>query len=181
MTFKISKKINTLILGVFCMLPLLGYAEPSEPVTADAPAAIEQLKTDIINLNAEFRNLEQEYLYPASVDAALFISVDAGQYFTLEAIEAQINDQPIVGHFYTEQQRQALAKGGIQKLRQLNLKPGQHQLVITIIGKDAEGNSIKRGLVHSFTKTSASLGLELQLIDSARSLSVEPKIKTWTL
>ena len=38
---------------------------------------IEQLKTDIIELNAEFKQLEQDQLYPASVDTALFVSVSA--------------------------------------------------------------------------------------------------------
>ncbi len=157
------------------------FSVVSHAASNNTPATIEQLKTDIINLNAEFRNLEQEYLYPASVDAALFVSVDTGQYFQLEAIEAKINDQPVIGHFYTENQREALAKGGIQRLRQFHLKPGEHQLVITIIGKDTQGNTIKRGITHNFTKTSSSIGLELKLIDSEQSLSVAPEIKNWTL
>ena len=184
MKLKISQKLKLLTSGCFiCILPLAGFAEPNTTMdmSSQTPASIEQLKSDIIKLNAEFRNLEQEYLYPAAVDAALFVSVDTGQYFKLEAIEAKIDDQPVVGHFYTEQQREALMKGGIQRLRQFHLKPGDHQLVITIIGKDSEGNTIKRGLTHNFTKTAASVGLELKLIDNEKSLSVAPEIKTWKL
>ena len=142
---------------------------------------IEQLKTDIIELNAEFKQLEQDQLYPASVDTALFVSVDTGQYFQLEAIEARVDDQPVIGHFYTDKQRGALEKGGIHKLSQIHVKPGQHQLVITVIGKTPDGQSIKRGITHDFEKTKDSLGLELQLFDSLKNLSMEMRIKTWSL
>jgi hypothetical protein len=179
----ISQKMKLLTTSFFCILPLAGFTAPNLPedMSIQTPASIEKLKTDIVQLNAEFRNLEQEYLYPAAVDAALFVSVDTGQYFQLEAIEARIDDQPVVGHFYTEKQREALTKGGIQRLRQFHLKPGEHQLVITIIGQNSEGETIKRGITHQFTKTAASIGLELKLIDSEKSLSVAPEIKTWKL
>lgn len=161
---------------------LIAQGKPLQPATSTEDLAeIEQLKGEIIELNAEFRNLEEAYLYPASVDTALFVSVDTGQFFELEAIEAKVDDQPVVGHFYTPSQRQALAKGGIQRLRQFYLKPGDHQLVVTIIGQDQEGNTVKRGIVHDFTKTSSAIGLELKLTDSEKSLSIEPEIKTWDL
>ena len=142
---------------------------------------IEALKTDIVELNATFKQLEKEYLYPPSVDAALFVSVDTGQFFKLTNIEARIDNNPVAGHFYTEKQQEALAKGGIQRLQEFQLKPGTYELVITVIGEDTQGNTIKRGVTHTFEKTKQAIGLELQLKDSVKTLGVQLDIKTWQL
>lgn len=142
---------------------------------------IEALKTEIVKLNATFKQLEKEYLYPPSVDAALFVSVDTGQFFKLNNIEARIDDKPVAGHFYTKKQQEALAKGGIQRLEEFQLRPGEYQLVITVIGEDTQGNTIKRGITHTFEKTKQAIGLELQLQDSVDTLGVQLNIKTWQL
>lgn len=145
------------------------------------PQAIEQLKSDIIELNAQFKNLEQEYLYPPSVDTALFISTDTGQYFKIKSIEARVDDKPVVGHFYTDKQQSSLAKGGIHRLGEFHLKPGAHQLVVTVIGEDANGQSIKRGLTHDFEKTQQAMGLEVKIMDSTKSFAVDLDVQQWQL
>lgn len=177
----LNKAIISLCAVAACALGL-GVSVPSHAAEPSSTLQeIEALKTDIVELNATFKQLEKEYLYPPSVDTALFVSVDTGQFFKLTNIEARIDNNPVAGHFYTEKQQEALAKGGIQRLQEFQLKPGQYELVITVIGEDTQGNTIKRGVTHTFEKTKQAIGLELQLKDSVKTLGVQLDIKTWQL
>ena len=180
--FKHYSALSILCFGISLSLIANTQAQTSTNTAQTlSEKAINDLKTDIVELNAEFKNLEEQYFYPDAVSAALFISLDTGQFFTLESIEAQVDEKPVIGHFYTEKQLVALQKGGIQRLGQFTLKPGPHDLVITVVGKNENGDTIKRGITKTFDKTNAAIGLELKIKDSVEKLAVELELKTWQL
>ena len=57
------------------------------PVTANDLATLDKetqsLKQSILDLNRELFVLEEELLYPANTQVAVFVSMDVGEYFAL--------------------------------------------------------------------------------------------------
>lgn len=142
---------------------------------------IEQLKNEVIKLNRELFILEEDLLFPASTQVAIFVSVDIGQFFTLDSVELKINEQDVAGFLYTERQRISLEQGGIQRLYQGNLKIGSHQLTAIFIGQDQEKRTVKRAITHRFDKEDDAIMIELKLEDNQQKYQAEVHIEEWLL
>ena len=142
---------------------------------------LQQLKAEVLKLNRELFILEEDLLFPASTQVAIFVSVDIGKFFKLDSVEVKINEQEVAGFLYTDRQRIALEQGGIQKLYLGNLKTGVHQLTAIFIGLDNEGRSIKRAVNYTFTKEEDALMLELKLVDNTSNYRSEVVVEEWAL
>ncbi|MCL1068109.1 AraC family transcriptional regulator [Shewanella olleyana] len=142
---------------------------------------LEDIKSQVIKLNRDLFILEEDLLFPASTQVAVFVSVDVGRFFTLDSVELKINSDNVAGFLYTERQRRALEKGGIQKVYMGNLKTGQHQLTAIFTGADAEGRPVQRAVNHEFEKSDETVMLELKLEDNASSYRADVKVEEWVL
>lgn len=139
---------------------------------------VETLKESVLNLNRDLLILEEELLYPPSNQVALYLSVDIGQYFNLDAVKVEIDNQLVASELYTDKQINALYRGGVQRLYIGNLKLGQHEISAIFTGKGPQQN-YKRGAKLIVEKTQAPLVLELKIIDSAAQMQPEFLIKEW--
>ena len=70
-------------------LPLA--AETVTPESAAAPTSppvldeeVQDLKAEVLNLNRELFLLEEELLFPANTQIAVFVSMDVGEFFALD-------------------------------------------------------------------------------------------------
>ncbi|MDO6677302.1 AraC family transcriptional regulator [Shewanella sp. 4_MG-2023] len=142
---------------------------------------LENIKSQVIKLNRDLFILEEDLLFPASTQIAVFVSVDIGRFFTLDSVELKINQQNVAGFLYTQRQRRALEKGGIQKVYMGNLKMGQHQLTAIFTGVDAEGRTVQRAVTHQFEKTDETVMVELKLEDNESSYRADVKVEEWVL
>jgi len=142
---------------------------------------VQKLKSQVLQLNRELFILEEDLLFPASTQIAIFVSVDIGRFFKLDSVEVKINEQDVAGFLYTERQRIALEQGGIQKLYLGNLKIGTHQLTAIFIGLDNEGRSIKIATNHIFEKEDDSLMIELKLVDNTLNYRTQLMAEEWVL
>lgn len=154
------------------------YAEQSE---SELSKSLESLKNEVLALNRELFILEEDLLFPASTQVAVFISVDIGRFFTLDSVEVKIDDKEIAGHLYTKRQRKALEQGGIQKIYLGNLKTGKHQITAIFTGVDNEGRTVKRAANYHFDKDDEAVMLELKLRDNLRNYRAEVVIEQWAL
>lgn len=141
----------------------------------------QQLKSEVLKLNRELFILEEDLLFPASTQVAIFVSVDIGQFFKLDSVEVKINEQNVAGFLYTKRQRIALEQGGIQKLYLGNLKTGEHQLTAIFIGLDNEGRTVKRATQYTFEKEDDALMLELKLVDNVSNYRTQVVVEQWAL
>lgn len=161
----------------------------TEQQTATLPSAsssklsqeLQQLKSHVLQLNRELFILEEDLLFPASTQVAIFVSVDIGRFFTLDSVEVKINEQEVAGFLYTQRQRIALEQGGIQKLYLGNIKVGTHQLTAIFIGVDNEGRSIKRATHYTFEKEEEAVMLELKLVDNTSNYRTQVVVEQWAL
>ncbi|MGB1262025.1 MAG: AraC family transcriptional regulator [Cognaticolwellia sp.] len=178
-------------LGVICsagliFLSTLLMSSPSVAANESSKSSelaneLESIKQQVLTLNRELFILEEDLLFPASTQVAIFVSVDIGKFFTLDSVELKIDDQDVAGFLYTERQRKALEQGGIQGLYQGNLKKGQHQLTAIFTGFDNEKRPVKRAASYSFVKEDDAVMLELKIEDQSQDYRAHVVVEEWLL
>ncbi|MEO0444165.1 MAG: AraC family transcriptional regulator [Pseudomonadota bacterium] len=160
-------------------------AQPSEsPAQTDGASLnqqVEDLKQAALNLNRDLLLLEEELLFPGNTQVAVFVSMDVGEFFQLDAVKVKIDDKVVGSHLYTDKQIDALYRGGIQRIYVGNVKSGEHEISAFFTGKGPAGRDYKRAAKLDFEKTSEPALLELKIVDSTQKLQPVFEIKEWEL
>jgi hypothetical protein len=165
-------------------------AASSEPATdAGAPVAapdtraldeeIQSIKKDVVDLNRDLFVLEEELLFPANTQVAVFLSMDVGEFFALDTVELRVDDKQVTKYLYTPREAEALLKGGVQRLYLGNLRVGNHELVALFTGKGPNGQDYSRGAQLKFEKSVGAKYLELKISDRQRKRQPEFEIRDW--
>lgn len=134
---------------------------------------IESLEQSLMALNAELMILEEDLLYPASSRVVVYLSMDMGELFALDAVTLKLNGKKVTHHLYTERQRRALARGGVQELWVGNARQGDNELTAFFSGGGPHGRDYKRGTTVNFTQSFAPVFVELVIDDSSASQQPE--------
>jgi len=153
-------------------------AEPA-PDTRGLDEQVQGLKKDVVDLNRDLFVLEEELLFPANTQVAVFLSVDVGSFFALDSVQLRIDRKEVIDYMYTPREVEALLKGGVQRLYLGNLKVGQHELVAFFNGKGPNQRPYKRGASIKFEKGIGAKYLELKIDDRQRKLQPEFEIRDW--
>jgi len=165
-------------------------AAAATPPAADAPAEpapdtkgldqeVQGLKKDVVDLNRDLFVLEEELLFPANTQVAVFLSMDVGDFFALDSVELKIDQKEVINYLYTPREVEALLRGGVHRLYLGNLKVGKHELVAFFSGKGPNDRDYKRGASLSFEKGIGAKYLELKINDRQRKQQPEFEIKDW--
>jgi len=169
-----------IVLLMFCSTTVT--AEPSEQ-TAGTPASLDEeiqsLKQEVLALNRELFILEEELLFPANTQVAVFLSLDIGEFFSLDSVQLKINDKVVSNYLYTQREVAALHQGGVQRLYMGNLKAGEHELVAIFTGQGPNGREYRRGASHVLTKTLGARFIELKIVDNDSSEQPDFNIREW--
>lgn len=140
---------------------------------------IQTLKSSVVDLNKDLRLMEEELLFPSSTQASVFVSTEGGQFFTLESIKLKLDGKVIATHLYSVKQRQALARGGVQRLHMTNLNNGVHVLSVFFTGLGPNGRPYKRVAELEFSKGKGSQYIELAILDDFAKQEPVFTIKQW--
>ena len=140
---------------------------------------VQSLKKQLIDLNRDLFKLEEELLYPASTQVAVFLSVDVGTFFALDSVELKLDDKDVTDYLYTEREVKALHRGGVQRLYLGNLKAGEHELIAFFTGKGPHERDYRRATTLRFDKTIGAKYIELKISDRAASLQPEFVVREW--
>jgi hypothetical protein len=167
-------------------------AAPAEAASAPAAAAsapeapkkglddrIQDVKADVIRLNRDLLVLEEELLFPASTQVAVFVSMDVGKMFSLDSVQVKLDDKIVTNYLYTPLEVEALHRGGVQRVYLGNLRTGEHEIVAFFTGKGPHERDYKRGTTIKFEKGSDPKYIELQIKDSQAKLQPEFEVKVW--
>lgn len=152
---------------------------PAPATTASLDDRIQDAKADVIRLNRDLMILEEELLFPASTQVAVFVSMDVGKLFSLDSVRLKVNDKDVSSYLYTPAEVAALHRGGVQRLYVGNLKAGTHELVAFFTGKGPHTRDYKRGTTIKFDKVTEPKYIELQIKDSTGKLQPEFEVKVW--
>jgi hypothetical protein len=188
---------TVLVLGGMALSPAWGA--DAQPVPAAAPAAsaaapaaaasapdaatldgrVQDIKSDVIKLNRDLLVLEEELLFPANTQVALFVSMDVGKMFELDSVQIKLDDKMVSSYLYTPLEVAALHRGGVQRIYLGNLKVGEHELVAYFTGKGPHDRDYKRGATVKFEKSTDAKYIELRIKDSEAKLQPEFDVKVW--
>ena len=151
----------------------------SAPVAGTLDGRIQDAKADVIKLNRDLLVLEEELLFPANTQVALFVSMDVGKMFQLDSVQVKLDDKVVAIYLYTALEVEALHRGGVQRVYLGNLKNGKHELVAFFTGKGPHDRDYRRGANVKFEKTGEAKYIELRIQDSAGKLQPEFDVKLW--
>lgn len=142
---------------------------------------IEDLKKAALELNRDLLILEEELLFPANTQIMVFLSLDVGEFFRLDAVKLSIDDKLVASHLYTTRQNDALIRGGIQRLYVGNVKTGSHEVTAIFTGEGPDNRNYKRGATIMLEKDDNPKMLELRIKDSTANMQPEFDFKEWQL
>jgi hypothetical protein len=185
--------------AVVCWVTCVGLLTPTaawaqtaaaaSPPSVSAPAPkglddrVQDLKGDVIRLNRDLLVLEEELLFPANTQVALFVSMDVGKLFSLDSVQIKLDDKLIANYLYTPLEVQALHRGGVQRVYLGNLRAGEHEIVAFFTGQGPphgeQRRDYKRGTTIKFTKGTEPKYIELQIKDATGKLQPEFQVKVW--
>lgn len=184
-----TRHILTLILALPLAWPVALYAEAPEaagastgsaavePAAAAKPVALdsdlERVKKDLLKLKRDLVILEEDLLFPASSQVAVFLSMDLGELFQLDAVSVKLNGKEVAHHLYTDRQVDALYRGGVQKLFVGNVKQGQNRLTAFFTGRGPSGRDYRRATTVEFEKSFEPAFVELAISDSGAKYQPE--------
>jgi hypothetical protein len=186
-TSRHSSNVNPwrLLQVLMLSLALQGLIEPvSAAETQGGSAAFQNLdkkiqdtKQEVLELNRDLFVLEEELLFPASTQIAVFLSVDVGKFFQLDSVQLKLDNKVVTNYLYTERESAALLRGGVHRLHLGNLRAGKHELVAVFTGKGTHERDYRRATTLVFEKTTEPKYIELQIRDVEQKLQPDFQVK----
>jgi hypothetical protein len=131
------KHILYLTLFILCLSSGIAQGEVVSPqekfISMDSK--VQSLKSRALALGREIATLEEELLFPASTQVAVYLSANVDSTFKLISAQLKLDDKIIANHLYTVSEQDALMAGGIQQIYLGNTTTGSHKLNMTYMGK----------------------------------------------
>ena len=141
--------------------------------------SVQDLKKQVLDLNRDLFLLEEELLFPANTQVAIFVSMDVGEFFSLDSVEVKLDDKDVANYLYTAREPEALVKGGVQRLYVGNVKAGEHELVAVFTGDGPNARDYRRGATLKFEKGIGPKYIELTISDRESKQQPEFLVKEW--
>lgn len=140
---------------------------------------VQDLKRLAVELNRDLFLLEEELLFPANTQVAIFISMDVGEFFALDSVELKLDDEDVSNYLYTDREVTALHRGGVQRLFVGNMRAGEHELIAVFTGEGPHERDYRRGASLVFEKGIGPKYIELTISDRETRLQPEFIVKEW--
>ena len=105
---------------------------------------VQEIKSDVLSIATELNQLEEKLLYPSNTQVAIFVSLVSGETFRLDTAEIKLDGKPVAHHIYTFKELEALQKGGVQRIYTGNIRSGEHDLQVSVIGKSFGGTDFRK-------------------------------------
>ena len=152
-------------------MPATGMPATAMAATAMSPTAMsatemEAIKQAALDLDRELLLLEEALLFPASTQVIVFVSMDVGEYFALDAVKLKIDGKLVASYLYTPGQARALHRGGYQRLFVGNVKAGDHEVTAFFTGTGSHNRPLQRALSLTLSKAQRANAIELRIMDS---------------
>ena len=140
---------------------------------------VQDLKKLAVDLNRDLFLLEEELLFPANTQVAVFVSMDVGEFFGLDSVELTLDGEDVTNYLYTDREVTALHRGGVQRLFVGNMRAGEHELVAVFTGEGPHTRDYRRGASLVFEKGIGPKYIELTISDREIRLQPEFVVKEW--
>lgn len=176
------KKILIVILSMLVASVVFAATQQDESLDDEfrsLDGRVQDLKKEVLEINRDLYILEEELLFPANTQMAVFVSVDVGDFFDLDSVQLKVNDKEVANYLYTKREVEALHRGGVQQLYIGNIASGEHELIAVFVGKGPSGRDYRRGANVKIVKGLGAKYLELKISDKEIKHQPEFVIKEW--
>ena len=140
---------------------------------------MQSLKQEVVDLNRDLFMLEEELLFPANTQVAVFVSMDVGTFFALDSVKILLDGKEVSNYLYTQREAEALLRGGVHRVWLGNLRAGKHEMTAFFTGKGPHERDYQRGATLEIDKGVGAKYVELKISDRARQLQPEFIVKEW--
>lgn len=149
-------------------LLLMGTAAHGQEVSREQikglDEQVQEIKAEVISIAVELNQLEEKLLYPSNTQVAVFVSLAGGaEPFRLDSVRIQLDGEPVAHHLYTFRELEALQKGGVQRLYTGNIRSGEHDLRVSVLGRTGEGRDFDRSEAFKVVKDVGPRIVEISL------------------
>jgi len=127
---------------------------------------MEDIKQALVELKRDLVVLEEDLHFPASSQVSVFLSMDIGDFFQLDAVTLKVNGEQVAHHLYTERQVDALYRGGVQQVYLGNVRQGDNEITAFFTGRGPSGRDYRRAATIPFEKSFEPVFVELKISDS---------------
>jgi hypothetical protein len=172
----------TFLAAVAASMPALGDEAAPPAASGDRSmldAEVQSLRAEVVDLNRDLFMLEEDLLFPASTQVAVFVSMDIGTFFAVDSVQLKVDDKEVANYLYTEREQEALKRGGVQRLWLGNLKAGEHEVTAFFTGQGPHERDYKRGTTLKVEKGVGAKYVELRITDKVSKLQPEFAVRVW--
>ena len=163
---KKSLKRISLLVTIFA-ISVLPFSSSAAEVTQEQIKGLDEqvqdIKADVLGLTTELSLLEEKLLFPSNTQVSLFVSLDSGKAFTLDAMQIKLDGKVVAKYLYTFKELEALRLGGVQRIYTGNIKTGDHPLEASFIGRGASGNQFQGSAKFTVNKSVGPRFLEIRI------------------
>jgi hypothetical protein len=159
------RSLISLITGItlFVMSGAAYGQEVSKEQIKGLDEQVQEIKTDVLSIAAELNLLEEKLLYPSNTQVAVFVSLAGEETFRLDSVQIQLDGEPVSHHLYTFKELEALQKGGVQRIYTGNIRSGEHDLKVFVLGQTGGGADFKRSELFTINKDVGPRIVEISL------------------
>jgi len=140
---------------------------------------VQALTQDVVDLNRDLFILEEELLFPANTQVAVFVSMDTGTFFALDSVRIVVDGKEVSNYLYTQREVDALQRGGVHRAWLGNLKAGSHEVTAFFTGQGTHARDYSRGTTLEIQKGVGPKYVELKISDRVQKLQPEFIVKEW--
>jgi hypothetical protein len=172
----------TFLAAVAASMPAFGDEAAPPAASSDRSmldAEVQSLRAEVVDLNRDLFMLEEDLLFPASTQVAVFVSMDVGTFFAVDSVQLKVDDKEVANYLYTEREQEALKRGGVQRLWLGNLKAGEHEVTAFFTGQGPHERDYKRGTTLKVEKGVGAKYVELRITDTVSKLQPEFAVRVW--
>lgn len=167
--------LKGLILGIsLLVISAAAYGqEVSREQIKGLDEQVQEIKGDVLSIAAQLNQLEEKLLYPSNTQVAVFVSLADGETFRLDSVQIRLDGKPVAHHLYTFRELEALQNGGVQRIYTGNIRSGEHDLKVLVLGKTAQGADIKKSEQFTVNKDVGPKIVEITL--NARNITLSDR------
>jgi hypothetical protein len=155
-----------LVISLFVISSIASGQEVSKQQIQGLDEQVQEIKSDALAISAELNRLEEKLLYPSNSEVSVFVSLRSGETFRLDSLELRMDGKAVSHHLYSFKEQEALRKGGVQRIYTGNIRSGEHDMQVLVMGKIGSSDFQKTEHVR-FSKEAAPKIVEVSLAGQA--------------
>jgi len=140
---------------------------------------IQAIKEEILEINRDILQIEEMSLYPQGQQLIVLVSVADNSPLEQGTVSLQLDGKMVSQYQYSASEYATMREGGVHRLYSGRVADGQHQMQISVIGKQTKGDAFSEQRNVTFTKQRGRKYMELHLGPQADVKQPGLTIREW--